>query len=345
MSWKSTKILAALAALFPFQAALASCVSKPAREIVIVVDVGHVPPHPGRSCRGAATACEFGETSARGVMEYDFNLKLAERIRDALVSGGFASTHLFVPTPGTSLAQRANYANGLNADIFISVHHDGVKDRFKTPWVYEGRQQYYFDDEKGFSLHVSPRNVAYADSLNLARILADHLMAKGLQFASIHDTSHVEGAHVPYADPTRGIYQRDSDVFVLYGAQMPAVLIEGGSIVNRDEELVVSTPEFRSLIASAVVESVGAFCTSASDTAKLASTGSANAPPAYKVTGVSANDVLNIRASPDANSAIVNTIPPDGRGVKITGDCSENWCPVDYRHALGWVNCRFLARE
>ena len=193
MRWKSTKILAAIAALFPFQAALASCVSKPAREIVIVVDVGHVPPHPGRSCRGAATACESGETSARGVMEYDFNLKLAERIRDALVSGGFASTHLFVPTPGTSLAQRANYANGLNADIFLSVHHDGVKDRFKTPWTYEGRQQYYFDNEKGFSLHVSPRNVAYADSLNLARILADHLMAKGLQFTRIHDTSHTEG--------------------------------------------------------------------------------------------------------------------------------------------------------
>jgi SH3-like domain-containing protein len=125
---------------------------------------------------------------------------------------------------------------------------------------------------------------------------------------------------------------------------MPAVLIEGGSIVNRDEELVVSTPAFRSLIASAVVESVGAFCASASAAppAKLASTDST---PVYRVTGVSGNDVLNIRASPDANSAIVNTIPPDGKGVRITGDCSENWCPVDYRHASGWVNRRFLARE
>ena len=362
---KSTTILAALAGLlFQFHAARASCVSKPAQEIVIVIDVGHVPPHPGRPCRGGLRSCGSGETSARGVKEYDFNLPLAKHIHEALVNAGFVSTHLFVPSVGTSLQQRTDYANGLNADIFISVHHDGVDDRFKKSWTYQGRQQHYFDDEKGFSLHISPRNVQYADSLHLARILADRLMAKGLQFTTIHDLDHREGAHVPYADAARGIYQRDHDVFVLHDARMPAVLIEGGSIVNRDEELQVSTPAFRSLIASSVVESIEAFCgptaaalaaaTPQSAGGAAPSVGSATqdtggsartAEPAYRVIGVATNDVLEMRAGPDANSAVVDTIASDGKDIRMTGTCSAKWCPVAYRNVRGWVDSRFLALE
>jgi N-acetylmuramoyl-L-alanine amidase len=42
---------------------------------------------------------------------------------------------------------------------------------------------------------------------------------------------------------------------------MPAVLLEAGSIVNRDEELALETPERQELTSSAVVEAVDAFCT------------------------------------------------------------------------------------
>jgi uncharacterized protein YraI len=113
---------------------------------------------------------------------------------------------------------------------------------------------------------------------------------------------------------------------------MPAVLLEGGVIVNREEELLVSTAGYQTLIASAVVESIRAFCGGPQSSA-------------YKVSGVAANDVLNIRSGPDANSGIVSSIPPDGRGVRIVGGCSGQWCPIDYLNARGWVNRRFLVSE
>ena len=67
--------------------------------------------------------------------------------------------------------------------------------------------------------------------------------------------------------------------------------------------------------------------------------------PRYRVVNVSPNDVLNIRSGPDANSAIVNVIPPNGSGVRMTGSCAGSWCPVEYRGSQGWVNRRYLASE
>jgi hypothetical protein len=41
---------------------------------------------------------------------------------------------------------------------------------------------------------------------------------------------------------------------------MPAVLLEAGSIINRDEELLMGTPEHQAVIAAAAVEAVEGFC-------------------------------------------------------------------------------------
>ena len=41
---------------------------------------------------------------------------------------------------------------------------------------------------------------------------------------------------------------------------MPAALLEAGSIVNRDEELALETPERQQLIGAAVVAAVDGFC-------------------------------------------------------------------------------------
>jgi N-acetylmuramoyl-L-alanine amidase len=42
--------------------------------------------------------------------------------------------------------------------------------------------------------------------------------------------------------------------------RMPAVLLEAGSIVNRDEELVLASPERRALVSAAATEAVETFC-------------------------------------------------------------------------------------
>jgi N-acetylmuramoyl-L-alanine amidase len=45
---------------------------------------------------------------------------------------------------------------------------------------------------------------------------------------------------------------------------MPAVLLEAGSIVNRQEELELATPERRSITSAAIAVAVANFCTARS---------------------------------------------------------------------------------
>jgi N-acetylmuramoyl-L-alanine amidase len=81
----------------------------------LVVDVGH-------------TRKSDGALSARNVPEYDFNLRLATRLVEKLKSEGFERTRLMI-TEGRarpSLIKRVATANGSNADLFLSVHHDSV---------------------------------------------------------------------------------------------------------------------------------------------------------------------------------------------------------------------------
>ena len=57
----------------------------------------------------------------------------------------------------------------------------------------------------------------------------------------------------------RSVYRYDQ-LLILRTARMPSVLLEAGSIINRDEELLMGTDEHRLLIAGAVTDAVEAFC-------------------------------------------------------------------------------------
>jgi N-acetylmuramoyl-L-alanine amidase len=60
-------------------------------------------------------------------------------------------------------------------------------------------------------------------------------------------------------DAEAGVYRYDQ-LIVLRATRMPAVLLEAGSIVNRQEELELATPERRSLTSAAIVAAVENFC-------------------------------------------------------------------------------------
>jgi N-acetylmuramoyl-L-alanine amidase len=60
-------------------------------------------------------------------------------------------------------------------------------------------------------------------------------------------------------DASAGVYRFD-ELVVLKETRMPAVLLEAGSIINRDEELALASPERQALISDAVVDAVAVFC-------------------------------------------------------------------------------------
>jgi len=88
----------------------------------------------------------------------------------------------------------------------------------------------------------------------------------------------------------------------------------------------------------------------------------ADGPDFYAVTGVAADDVLNMRSEPSADAVKVGAIPHDARGLKNLGcqglpsygewqSMSESeraesrrryWCRVSFQGLEGWVAGRFL---
>jgi N-acetylmuramoyl-L-alanine amidase len=60
-------------------------------------------------------------------------------------------------------------------------------------------------------------------------------------------------------DADAGVYRYDQ-LIVLRTTAMPAVLLEAGSIINRDEELAMASPERQAKIAAATAAAVAEFC-------------------------------------------------------------------------------------
>lgn len=144
------------------------------------------------------------------------------------------------------------------ASLLVSIHHDSVQPRYLSPWETEGRKQFYSDSFSGYGLFVSAKNGGFAESQAVAADIADVLLANGMH-PSLHHAEPIPGENRPLLDARRGIYQFD-DLVVLKTAVMPAVLIEAGVIVNRDEELRVASLEYREKIARAILSASKGHC-------------------------------------------------------------------------------------
>src|SRR6516162_2213083 len=217
-------------------------------KFTIVLDVGH-------------TAESEGAMSARNIAEFVFNLRLAKRIEEKLKGEGFAETRLLV-TGGKarpSLFRRVAAANRLHADLLLSIHHDSVPDSFLENWEFEGKKSHFSDRFGGYSVFVSRANADFRTSLLFANLLAKEMRALGLQYAQQYSQPVMGRYRHPLLNEETGVYSYDK-LIVLKSTQMPAVLLEAGSIINRDEELKMDSPERQDLISSGVTAAVKEFC-------------------------------------------------------------------------------------
>jgi N-acetylmuramoyl-L-alanine amidase len=214
----------------------------------VVVDVGHTVDKPGAD-------------SARGVPEYSFNLQLADAIKQALVDAGFDKTVRLITTtaPWHGLVERAERANDMHADLFLSIHHDSVPNHLIETWEYEGHQHQFSDRFKGYSLFISNDNADREGSLEFGRLLGKALQARGLQYTPHYALPLMGKYRHELVDVGAGVYRYDQLIVLRY-TRMPALLMEAGSIVNRQEELESATPERRAVISAAVAAAVEDFC-------------------------------------------------------------------------------------
>ncbi len=214
----------------------------------VIVDVGHTPEEPGA-------------ISARGATEYDFNLRLAKVIEARLNETGFGRTSLLMAKGDAipSLVRRIAQANAAGADLLISVHHDSVPEAFKSFWQFNGQQMQYSDRFRGHSIFVSRDNPHYRNSVAFGALLGARLKARGLVYTPHYREAFMGARRRTLVNADAGVYRYDQ-LLILRTTRMPAILLEAGSIVHRDEELLMGDADHQRQIAGAVAEAVERYC-------------------------------------------------------------------------------------
>jgi N-acetylmuramoyl-L-alanine amidase len=206
-----------------------------ARAATVAIDVGHFLEEPGA-------------TSARGRPEFELNRELAVEIESAAQSRGLKAMLIGYDGFMSQLTRRTAAAAG--ADFFLAVHHDSVQPYLIRTWEYDSVERRFNDDHAGFSLFVSRKNAAMKRSLACASAIGEAL--RGARFVpSLYHADPIPGENKPFADKRNGVHYYDN-LIVLKTARTPAVLLEAGVIVNRDEELRMQSPEVQKRMATAV---------------------------------------------------------------------------------------------
>lgn len=69
-------------------------------------------------------------------------------------------------------------------------------------------------------------------------------------------------------------------------------------------------------------------------------------PARFSVTGVSANDTLNVRAGPGLNQEIIGELTPDVRDIEVLElSANGSWGKIGWGEVNGWVGMRFMADQ
>ena len=214
---------------------------KPLGGLRVALDIGHYRLKPGAM-------------SARGIPELQFNNATARSIAVVLERAG--ATVILVNADGsvTSLSERPALAEKEKADVFISIHHDSVNDKYLSKWMHEGVERDYADNFRGYSVFTSNLNARAEKSKEFALRVGSALYDSGLR-PTLHHAEPIQGENRPLLDERTGVYEF-TDLVVLKSAKIPAILLECGVIIHRGEEIDVQKPEYRDLLGQALVRAL-----------------------------------------------------------------------------------------
>jgi len=223
-----------------------SFVSAECRNTMIALDIRHSPQ-------------KQGAYSSRGIGEYQFNKAVAISLFYSLKEKGCLPFFINPSEADIKLSQRTKEAEKMGADIFISIHHDSVKEKYLRKWNYHNKPHHYSDKFSGYGIFVSKKNKYFSKSLQLGKEMG-HALRKANFTPSYHHTEDIKGERKQMFDRELGIYRYDNLV-VLKRGQLPSVLIEGDIIVNRDEELMIMNSQRQENFVSSITKGVLSYIT------------------------------------------------------------------------------------
>lgn len=235
-------MVALLVACFSPVAHSRSCGDNPLR---VAIDIGHSRVVPGAD-------------SARGKPEYEFNRRYALELLQ--MQNKWTGLSLFLlETSGKalSLQDRPRLADQAKAEVFLSIHHDSVVQKYVSHWQYNGRFLEYSDVFSGFSLFVYQNSKNFVESDKLANIIGEMMVKIGRK-PTLHHAEPIRGEGRQLLNRDLGVYA--APFLVLRSATMPAVLFEVGIIANRQEEERLEDSAQRALSQDALLRALQNYC-------------------------------------------------------------------------------------
>ncbi|MEZ5323531.1 MAG: N-acetylmuramoyl-L-alanine amidase [Verrucomicrobiales bacterium] len=169
-------------------------------------------------------------STGNGLIEKNYNLDLARRVRIALEDRGFAVVLSRSKEEFLMLDQRTELGNEVDNAVFMSLHANASSDteeRGAETWYPKGKDD---DDRRTFS-----RQLAVAVQKQLAEELGED-------------------------SPDRGV--RDADFYVLRNSIHPAVLIESGFLTNAQDAELLKSDAYRDRMTKAIATAVEKFADS-----------------------------------------------------------------------------------
>jgi len=219
-------------------------------QFMVAIDIGHSIDH-------------SGAVSCTGLREYEYNRRVAERLRDLFKREEGANAFIINPDgKNMPLAERARYASDQKADLLLSLHHDSVQPHHLQYRRSNDTLYHFCDRYTGYSLFISQAEPFAAANMKLALCIGRVLSAQGFH-PSYHHAENIAGENRILLD-SLGIYQFD-ELALLRNARTPAVLIECGILVNREEEKRMREREWTDRFCRALKEAVDIFIRSRAD--------------------------------------------------------------------------------
>ena len=179
------------------------------KQKLIVIDAGHGDEDPG--------------SSISNVDEKDLNLQIALKLKSALEEEGYEVMMTRSDDTYLTLTERAEFANEVEADLFISIH-----------------QNSYIDDST-----VSGIEVYYNES---TKTESDEVLAQFIQTELVETT----GAR------DRGIRAYD-ELVVTRKTEMPACLVELGYMTNKSELSLFQSDAYQYKLVTGMVNGINQF--------------------------------------------------------------------------------------
>jgi len=174
--------------------------------------------------------------NAFGTSEKDMNLVLARKLTNRLEAMGYTVINVRTSDEQVDLTDRARKANGSNADIFISLHHNALNGSV------QGIETFYYKNARTINPTINQTyhndGARLANSVYLSHLIQDNLVGEtGANYRRVAGQSFA----------------------VLRETNLPATLIEFGFMDNRQEFNKLTNGSYQNKMVNATADAIDTY--------------------------------------------------------------------------------------